>query len=251
MYMNIFMRFLIIILSFLFFAKTNGQVNNAALSFQLNLPQGDYKKTYNKLGTGFLFGIVHQLPNKSFVSVGGEFGFLQVSQADDRYTGYFQNKYNTYTIGATNYILTIAPKLAINLVTLNNSVRVFIDFTIGTNMFLTYSDISHKKGYDFLTNTYYILTNTYTDRVKIDSSSFHSYWALRAGAGIGTAIPIGKNKKMSVLFKCFYLYGSYAKYFSHPAIHNLRITLVPKESKTSMLLAEAGVRFKIFNKKKA
>ncbi len=65
------MRFLFLILSFLFLAKTSGQVNDAVLSFQLNLPQGDYKKTYNKLGTGFLFGIVHRLHIKSFIDHGG------------------------------------------------------------------------------------------------------------------------------------------------------------------------------------
>lgn len=147
-------------------------------------------------------------------------------------------------------MLTIAPKLAINLVTLKNSMKFFIDFTIGTNMFLTYSAISHKKEYNILTDTYDFLTDTHSRRrVKIDSSSSHSYWALRAGAGIGTAIPFGKNKKMSLLFKCSYLYGSYAKYFSHPAIQNLQITIVPKESNTSMLLTEAGFRFKMFNKK--
>lgn len=244
------MRFLFLLLSFLFLAKTNGQKNDAVLSFQLNLPQGDYKKTYNKLGTGFLFGIVHGLHNKSFIGLGGEIGFLQVSRAGDEYKGYFQNKYNRYSIGVTNYILTIAPEFGINLVTLKNSMKVFIDFTIGTNIFLTYSAISHEKGYNILTDTYDFLTDTHINRVKIDSSSFHSYWALRAGAGIGTAIPIGKNKKMSVLFKCSYLYGSYAKYFSHPTVQNLQITLVPKESTTSMLLTEAGFRFKIFNKKK-
>ncbi len=243
------MRFFFLILSFLFFAKTNAQLNNAAVSFQLHLPQGDYKKTYNKLGTGFLLGIVHRLHDKSFIGLGGEIGFLQVSQAGDEYKGYFQNKYNKYSIGVTNYILTLAPKLSINLVTLKNSIKVFFDFTIGTNIFLTSSSISHEKGYNILTDTYDFFTGTHSERVKIDSSSFHGYWALRAGAGIGTAIPIGKSKKISVLFKCSYLYGSYAKYFSHPAVQNLQINIVPKESNTSMLLTEAGLRFKIFNRK--
>ncbi len=70
------MRFPFIILSFLFLAKTNAQLNNAAISFQLDLPQGDYKKTYNKLGTGFLFGIVHRLHDKLLIVLGGEIGFL-------------------------------------------------------------------------------------------------------------------------------------------------------------------------------
>ncbi len=243
------MRFIFLILSFSFFSNITAQLNHAAVSFQLNLPQGDYKKTYNKLGTGFLFGIVHGLHDKSFIGLGGEIGFLEVSRAGDEYKGYFQNKYNRYSIEVTNYILTIAPEFGINLVTLKNSMKVFIDFTIGTNIFLTYSAISHEKGYNILTDTYDFLTDTHINRVKIDSSSFQSYWALRAGAGIGTAIPIGKNKKMSVLFKCSYLYGSHAKYFSHPAVQNLQITIVPKESNTSMLLTEAGFRFKIFNKK--
>ncbi|HEV8084379.1 MAG TPA: hypothetical protein VGP55_14325 [Chitinophagaceae bacterium] len=85
--------------------------------------------------------------------------------------------------------------------------KVFIDFTIGANIFLTSSSILHEKEYNILSDIYDILTDTHTHSVKIDSSSSHSYWALRAGAGVGTAIPIGKNKKMSVFFKCSYLYG--------------------------------------------
>ncbi len=245
------MRFLFIILSFLFFSEVTAQLNNAAISFQLNLPQGDYKKTYNKLGTGFLLGVVHRLNDKSFIGFGGEIGFLQVSQAGNEYKGFFRNKYDKYSVGVTSYILTVAPKLSINLVTFKGSIKVFIDFTIGTNIFLTSSSISHEKGYNVLTDTYDFLTDTHSRRpVKIDSSSSHSFWALRAGAGIGTAIPIGKNKKIFALLKCSYLYGSYAKYFSHPAVQNLQITIVPKESNTSMLLTEAGFRFKIFNRKK-
>jgi len=51
------------------------------------------------------------------------------------------------------------------------------------------------------------------------------------------------------LFKGSYLYGSRAKYYAHPAINNTQIILSPKESKTSMVLAETGIRFGLFHKK--
>jgi hypothetical protein len=235
------MRNLILIAAtFLLLAKTQAQINSANLSFQLSLPQGDYKKTYNKLGTGLLFGVVHQLKHNSCIGIGGEIGILQVSNADNTYTGYYHNIYHTYNISATNYILSVIPKLRANLFTFKNEGKVFIEFRIGTNIFFTYAAISHDYGYDIITNG---------PRFKIDSSFSHSSWALRAGLGPGIEMPVSKNKNLGLFFKCSYLYGSRAVYFSHPSIAGLQITLVPKQSKTSMLLAETGIRFKLFNKK--
>lgn len=207
----------------------------------MSLPQGDYKETYPKTGTGFLFGFVHHLPHTSSVGFGGELGFMQVNNANETYDGYYHNRYNTYSVGSTSYIFSIAPKLRVNFPVLQNTMKIFMDFSIGTNIFLTSSVISHDK--------YTFWEIEPGPKVIIDSSSSHNYWAFRAGAGLGTDISIGKRKKIVAEVKCSYLYGSNAKYFSHPSIENQQINLVPKESKTSMLLAEAGFRFKMCNKK--
>jgi len=237
--------YLFIIVASLLFTKTEAQINYASLSFQLSLPQGDYKQTYPKTGTGFLFDIVHQLQDNSFIGAGGEAGFMQLNHTDEIYNGYYQNKYNTYHVGSTSYIFSIAPKLRVNFPVLQNTMKIFLDFSVGTNIFFTSSGISHDK-HTFFSG---IDPNDFSSKLIIDSSSSHSYWALRAGCGAGTEMLMGKKKKLAFIFKFSYLYGGNAKYFSHPDIQNLQITLVPQESKTSMLLAEAGIRFKIFHKK--
>lgn len=235
------MRLAFIILIILVFAKANAQINYFSVNFQMSLPQGNYKETYPKTATGFLFGFAHHLQHTSSVGFGGELGFMQVNNANETYDGYYHNRYNTYSIGATGYIISAAPKLSIDLLTLKHSINIFLDCSIGTNIFLTYSAITHDGGYDILTNSYVL---------KTDSSSTHSYWALRTGGGLGADITIGKKKKVVAELKCSYLYGSNAKYFSHPSIENREVNLILKESKTSMLLAEAGFRFKVFNRRR-
>lgn len=235
------MRCIFIILFMFLLAKANAQINSASLNFQMSLPQGHYKETYPKTGTGFLFGFVHRFQPTSSVGFGGELGFMQINNANETYDGYYHNRYNTYSIGTTGYIISAAPKLSIDLLTLKHSMNIFLDCSIGTNIFLTYSAITHDGGYDILTNSYVL---------KTDSSSAQSYWTFRAGAGLGADISIGKRKKIAAEVKCSYLYGSNAKYFSHPSIENRQINLIPKESKTSMLLAEAGFRFQMFNRRR-
>jgi hypothetical protein len=245
------MRILFFITLLLFLLKTEAQTNRASLTFQMSLPQGDYKKAYPKTGTGFIFGVVHHLQANPFIGIGGEMGLLQVSNDNTTYAGYYHNHYNYYYISATNYIFTVAAQLRIDLSAPHKSVKYFIDFSVGTNIFFTYSAISHDGGVDIIqVITEGDIIPPLPKNLKIDSSSSHSYWALRTGAGIGTEIPVGKNKKLSLLLKCSYLYGSNAQYYTHPDAQNLQISLRPDESGTSVFLAEAVIRFKIFNKKR-
>ncbi len=55
------------------------------------------------------------------------------------------------------------------------------------------------------------------------------------------------RREISTIIKGYYLYGSHAKYYSRPYIANTQIILSPKASGTTMVLAEAGIRFGIFN----
>jgi hypothetical protein len=235
------MRKLIFAAAFiLLLVKTQAQQNTVSLSFQMSLPVGDYKNTYPKTGTGFLLSYIHRLPLLPSAGIGGEIGFLQMNATDGRYEGAYRNEYHTYIVSASNYIFTIAPKLRIELYTIKKTGKLFIDCSIGANIFFSYAAISHNGSYDILTNTYKDIR---------DSSSSSGYLVLRAGIGTGMELPLGKKKKRYLLLKGSYIYGGKAKYFSHPTIDQLQIRLEPKESKTCMLLAELGLRFNIGSKK--
>jgi hypothetical protein len=235
------MRSLVVAILFLLFVEqTSAQFNYATLSFQLSFPQGDYKQTYPKTGSGILFGIMHQMKNESF-EAGGDIGLLQVSNANKRYEGSLNGNYFNYYVSATNYIITIAPKARVHLLYFKNNGSVFVDGTIGTNMFLTYGAISHNEAYNILIDDY---------NLKIDSSVSHVSWALRAGIGIGMVMPLNKKNTVALIIKGSYLYGGRVTYYANPAIHDLSISFEEKLSFTSMFLAEAGIRFDIFNKEK-
>jgi len=225
----------------LLFEQLHAQQNNISLTFQMSLPAGDYKNTYPKTGTGLLCGFLHSFPSQPFtVSIGVEAGLLQLNAKNEKFTGVFRNESHEYIIAASNYIFTISPKLRVDLFTVGKNGHFFIEESLGTNIFFTYAGISHDDGYDILTNS---------TRVKYDSSAASSYWVLRAAAGIGLEMCLGKKTKTKLLLKCSYVYGGNAKYYSHPTIDQFQITLVPKESKTAMVLAELGFRFNLGSKK--
>lgn len=206
---------------------------------------GSYKATYPKTGTGLLLGYLHPLALQPAVAIGGEAGLLQMNSKSERYTGYYRNEYHPYIIATSNYIFTLAPKLRIELLTVLKTGKIFIDCSIGTNIFFSHTAISHDYDYNFIRND--VLGSGFTSAT--DSSRSHGYWALKAGIGPGITMPLGKKGHTQLLLKCSYNYGSNAAYFSHPAINQLQITLEPKKSNTSMLLAELGFRFNISFKK--
>ena len=221
------------------------QQNSLSLSFQMSLPMGNYKATYPKTGTGLLLGYLHPLALQPAVAIGGEAGLLQMNSKTERYTGYYGNEYHPYIIATSNYIFTLAPKLRIELLTVLKTGKIFIDCIIGTNIFFSYTAISHDYDYNFIRNE--VLGSGFTSAT--DSSRSHAYWALKAGIGPGIALPLGKKGSKHLLLKCSYVYGSKAGYFSHPDINQLQIHLEPKKSNTSMLLAELEFLFNLSGKK--
>lgn len=240
------MRKCIFVLIFLLMhVGTQAQQNTLSLNFQMSLPMGNYKDTYPKTGTGLLLGYLHPLALQTAVAIGVDAGLLQINSKSERYTGFYGNDYHPYIISTSNYILTLAPKLRIELLTVLKTGKIFIDGSIGTNVFFSYTAISHNYDYNFIRNE--VLGSGFTSAT--DSSRSHAYWALKAGIGPGIALPLGKKGSKHLLLQCSYVYGSKAAYFTHPYINQLQIHLEPKKSNTSMLLAELGFLFNISGKK--
>ncbi len=218
--------------------RSVGQENNASLTFQAAFPTGDYKRNYDVTPTGLLFNVLHDLPNQPAFSFGGEIGVLQVNGADKYYTGVYNNEYNTFLIASWNHIVTAGAVFKLSLFPANNLFDIEIDMKAGTNIFITTSTISRDKGINPITNME--ITKYYYSDTRVA-------FTLRMGGGVGIKVPIGRNKKISAIIKGSYLYGSHATYYSRPYIANTQIILSPKASGTCMLLAEAGIRFGIFN----
>jgi hypothetical protein len=232
-------RFFLIILSLLFIFLSYSQEKNATLSFQTTFPQREYKQVYPVTATGLMFGITQQLKKSQAISVGAELGILQVSGKFKNYTGYYNNEYNTYVVASWNDIITLATLFRANLLNQNKEWNLFVDVSFGTNLFITTSSISRNIPDPFSDR----------DRVEYYYIDNHTSFTFRAGTGMGIEIPFGRKKKVAALLKGSYLYGSHADYYAKPIINNTQILLFPRNSKTTMLLLEAGVRFNLKNKK--
>ena len=220
---------------------SNAQVNKGSLTFQAAFPVADYKGNYNIIPTGLLFNFTHQLKNQPPFCFGGEIGILQVSGADKYYTGFYDNEYNTFLIASWNHIVTAGAIFEVSLFPENSFFDVDVNISAGTNIFITTASVSRDDGWDWITNTahtkYYFTDN-------------HTSLALRMGGGVKVEIPFGRKKKICALIKGSYLYGSHAKYYGQPHITDAQIILSPRSSGTSMLLAETGLRFNMFDNNK-
>jgi len=221
--------------------NTNAQVIEGSLAFQAAFPTADYRKNYNIVPTGLLFNMTHQLKNQPPFSFGGEIGIMQVSGADKYYTGFYNNEFNTFLVASWNHIITLGAIFKVNLFPENTFFDVNVNITAGTNIFLTNTTISRDEYFNPITNI---------EVTKYYYSDTHAAVALRAGGGLGFEMPLGRKKKTSIVLNTSYLYGSKAKYYAYPKINSTQIILSPKESGTSMVLAEAGIRFGLFNKNK-
>lgn len=194
------------------------------------MPQGDYKRTYPVTSTGMIFSMVYRLKPDSPVSIGGELGVLQVSAS--------KKHYGDYLVSSNNHIISLSPVVRVDLLEEDKKSNLFVDVKFGCNLFLTAATISSDYE-DPLTNTT-VVTYYY--------SEFKTSYAFRAGTGVGFERMIGKKGRVWWLVKGSYLYGSHARYYAKPKIDGMNITLFPRQSKTSMILGEAGIRFSIGKK---
>lgn len=218
--------------------SVSAQNNMGSVTFQAAFPVGDYSHSYDVLPTGMMFSFTHQLKNQPPFSFGGEIGILQVSGADKYYTGVYNNEYNTFLVASWNHIITLGGIFNVNLFPENSFFSVVANINVGTNLFLTTTSISRDIGIDPITRDV---------RTKYYYSDTHTSLALRMGGGLSVEVPLGRSKKIFALVKTAYFYGSHATYYSRPRIIDTQIMLAPRSTGTSMVLAQAGIKFYMFN----
>jgi len=210
--------------------SAHSQRTMATIDIQLTFPQGEYKSTYAKTGVGLRFNMLRRIGEESPISVGGEVGYL-VTGSDSRYFDlYYGGYYDTYKISASNNVVNLAFKARADLVSKERPVLVFVDATIGANLFYSSAAIEQQ--------TYFGNSQT------VDADNSKGYWAFVWGPGIGIEIPMDKRKQIAAVVKGSYLFGANTTYLTDPSIdNNGTVYFTQHESKTDMILAELGVRF--------
>ncbi len=209
----------------------------STLSLQLSFPQEEYQQTYDVTGFGFRWNVMHR-PNVNIpISIGGEIGYL-VNGSDSRsFDIYYLGIYDEYRVTAANNILSLAFKVRADLLSHDKPIQFFVEGTIGTNLFVSTVDISRE--------TYF------GESEYVGGNSTKGYWAFAWGPGAGIEIPVGRNKTSAISLKASYLFGSHTKYHTDPYIdNNGEVYFTKRESETTMLLVEGGVRFGIFGRRR-
>lgn len=216
-----------------FISAINAQKTISTVSFQLNFPQGEYKSTYPKTGVGIRWNILHRFHENDALSIGGELGYLATASTSRDFDVFYLGYYDRYRVSATNNILSLAFKARADLIPSHKTVQLFVDGTIGTNLFFSSANISRET---------YFGSSQYGA-----GNSTKGYWAFIFGPGAGVEIPLGRRRELALSFKGSYLFGSNTKYLTDPYIDaNGDVYFTQRESRTSMIIVEVGVRFGIF-----
>jgi hypothetical protein len=216
--------------------SANAQRAFSTISAQINFPQNEYRFTYPKTGVGVRWNIMHRLGQESSVSIGGELSFL-VNGSDSRgFDVYYLGFYDRYQLNASNNVFGFAFKTRADLVRQDQQVQIFLDGTIGTNIFFSSVNVTRQT---FLGGT-----------ENVHGNSTTGYWALVFGPGVGIDIPVGKTKQLAITLKGSYLFGTNTKYLTDPYIDNDGdVFFTKKQSRTDMILLEAGARFGMWRMK--
>jgi hypothetical protein len=202
----------------------------AALDLQLSFPQGEYKSTYAKTGVGIHMNVLRRISEEGPISVGGEFGFLVTGSDSKTFDLLYGGYYDTYKISASNNILNLAFKARADLVPKERPVLLFIETTIGANLFYSSASIQRET---YFGNSQYV-----------DGDNSKGYWAFTWGPGIGLEFPVDKRKQAAIVVKASYLFGANTTYLTDPYIdNNGDVYFDQHESKTSMIIAELGFRY--------
>ncbi len=206
------------------------------ISAQFSFPQGEYKSTFPVTGYGLRWNIMHRPFQNSPLSIGGELGFLVTGNSSRIFDIFYFGFYDRFRVAATNNVLSLAFKARADLGRGDQPINLFIDGTVGTNLFFSSVDITRETFFgqqDFA-----------------GGNSTKGYWSFVFGPGVGIEIALGKRREAALLMKGSYLFGSTTKYLTDPYIDNDgNVFFTQRESKTNMILGEIGVRINIFNRR--
>lgn len=215
----------------LFFTVSNGQKFSTSIDAQLSVPQGDYKEVNPDVGYGLRANFLYKPTPVVPFKFGIELGIQEKGSASQYFSVYGSGYYDDFKVSAGNNIFSLM-FLARFQTTKANKIKPFADLTAGWNAF--YSTVTVERL------TYY---NPYNDSY---SNSSKVRWALTYGLSGGVDIPLNKRDDIGLELKVAYLVGNNSRYLTDPYIdNNGNVTFVEKNSRTDMLIPQAGVRITI------
>lgn len=201
----------------------------------MSFPQGDYKSTFPVSGYGLRWNVMHRPNLEGPLSIGGELGYMITGNSSRLFEIYYFGFYDLFRVSATNNVLSLAFKARADLLPREKPVQLFLDGTVGTNLFFSSVDITRETYYG---------GNDYGG-----GNSTKGYWSFVFGPGVGIEIALNKRRDAHLLMKGTYQFGSSTKYLTDPYVdNNGDVFFTQRESKTNMIIGEMGVRLGIGKK---
>lgn len=208
-----------------------GQKFTASIDAQLAIPQGEYKEINADAGLGIRANFLYRPIKDAPLKVGVELGMQEKGAARQYFSGYVYGYYDEFEVSASSNIFSLM-FLARFQSQKPNKLKPFIDLTAGYNVFFSTVTVSRITYYSPYDDSY--------------SNSSKGRWALTYGASGGIDIPLNKSDDLGLELKASYLFGTNTHYLTDPYIdNNGNASFIEKESRTNMLIPQAGIRITI------
>lgn len=225
---------LLFTITLLFFIETFSfaQKFSASIDVQLALPQDEYKSVNADAGYGLRANVFFRPGYTSPVKLGLELGIQEKARASQYFSGYIGGYYDDFKVSATSNIFSLmfvtrihSPKF--------RTIKPFVDLTAGWNVFFSTVTVERLTYYSDYNSSY--------------SNSTKGHWAFAYGAAGGLDISLNKRDALGLELKVAYLAGSYTTYLTDPYIDgNGNVSFVENNSRTNMLIPQAGLRISIY-----
>jgi hypothetical protein len=231
--MQLVMKYILTLL-LIVFINSSLMAQKFSLSFdaQLALPQEDYKNENPDAGFGLRTNFFYK-PGKNLpLKFGIELGMQEKSRATQYFSGYINGFYDDFRVDAASNIFSL-----MFLARLQSSrpgkIKPFLDLIAGWNAFFSTVSVERLTYYSNYNSTY--------------SNSTKTHWALAYGLAGGIDIPLNRRDGIGLELKAAYLIGAYSSYLTNPYIdNNANVSFDEKNSRTTMLIPQAGVRITIW-----
>ncbi len=226
------MRYLMVFTFFTFLHLISfAQKFSISFDAQLAIPQEDYKATNGDAGYGLRANFLYKPTPVVPLKFGVELGIQEKGRATQYFSGYAYGYYDDFKVSATSNIFSLlllsrfqSPRFG--------KIKPFIDLTAGWNVFFSTVSVERLTYYGPYNSSY--------------SNSSKAHWALAYGAAGGIDIPLNKRDDLGLELKVAYLIGNNSRYLTDPYIdNNGNASFVEKNSRTDMLIPQAGVRIMI------
>jgi hypothetical protein len=136
------------------------------------------------------------------LSIGGELGFMVTGNSSRLFDIYYYGFYELFRVTATNNVISLAFKARADLIPSDKPVQLFVDGTVGTNLYFSSVDITRETYYG---------QNDFGG-----GNSSKGYWSFLFGPGVGVEVALNKRKDAHLLLKGSYQFGSTTKYLTDP-----------------------------------